>query len=359
MNYISPTHQAAGHEGYFTPEDGSLFIKATDQQEIDFYTQVQAHDDEQDDEQDDSYLGSKLSDWMPLYMGTLTSGDITKSNTSATTNNNNNNNNNNKKYIVLQNLYQGFKRPSILDIKLGALLTDPDSTSPDKIARLKEVSQSSTSGSLHFRICGMDVYNGNNTKLPTDIFPNMNKDALEIKKDNEYIFFNKLYGRSLTTDTINEGILLYFKHNFAEQQLGSRIIRRLLSTFLKRLQLLYNCILDYEIRIYSGSLLFIYESDLSMYGEGILDDDEKYDELDPLVQEPIIEVDDDDDEDEDEYEDGEDTQQSSQQFTPLSSLHFIDFAHAKFVKGKGHDDNIIIGIENLINIFEQLVQDYK
>ena len=58
--------------------------------------------------------------------------------------------------------------------------------------------------------------------------------------------------------------------------------------FHKRLQLLYNCLLDYEVRIFSGSLLFIYESDLTKW-ENVTEDN--YETYDPLVREMVREED--------------------------------------------------------------------
>ena len=149
----------------------------------------------------------------------------------------------------------------------------------------------------------------------------------------------------MSKDNIKEGLELYFNNH-----LPKAIVKRLLIVFHKRLQLLYNCLLDYEVRIFSGSLLFIYESDLTKW-ENVTEDN--YDTYDPLVRE-IVE-----DEDEDDEEVEEDSKKdNTQPLTPLSSLNFIDFAHAKFVEGQGHDENIVQGIENLIDIFNALIAKY-
>lgn len=73
--FIPSKHQAAGHDGcLISLGDNSIFAKLTNQQEIDFYNETQTLS--QDDE--DQLLGSKLVDWMPVFMGTLTQSDITK-----------------------------------------------------------------------------------------------------------------------------------------------------------------------------------------------------------------------------------------------------------------------------------------
>ncbi|KAK6461543.1 hypothetical protein DFJ63DRAFT_336332 [Scheffersomyces coipomensis] len=365
MNYVHPIHQAAGHDGYFTAEDNSVFIKATTPQEIQFYQQVQEFDSPNEDDSESSYSGSKLIDWLPIFMGTLSESAITERqidqiyhvdiDEAASKI---------PDYIVLQNLYHGFSKPSILDIKLGSLLTDPETTTPEKIERLRKVSESTTSGSLNLRICGMKVYTGQNANsYPVEeIFPNMLDTSIDkhtVDKDS-YITFNKVYGRSLDVNNIAQGILLYFKLYFGNHPHGKRIIFNLLTTFLRRFELLYNCLLEYPIRIYSGSLLFIYESDLTKWTEDVIYDTETYETADPMINESLVDEYGQDEDDIEELGDFATTHGIIEKFVPLSSLHIIDFAHAKFVDEElSYDENFIIGIENLIKIFKSLIEQYK
>jgi 1D-myo-inositol-tetrakisphosphate 5-kinase/inositol-polyphosphate multikinase len=101
----------------------------------------------------------------------------------------------------------------------------------------------------------------------------------------------------------------------------------------------------------------MYETDLSKWNipeNGVLPqdhfllDDEKYDSQDPLIKEFAVAEDDESDDENDEI-------------TPfsLSQLKLIDFAHSKLAPGKGHDENVIQGIENLIEIFQTLSDKYK
>lgn len=346
LDSLTPSkHQAAGHDGCLATD--SLFIKLTAQQEIDFYTKVQLYDQDVED----ASLGSQLSHWMPTFMGTLTQGDISKNQTTGP-----DQLASDKQYIVLLNSYHGFTHPSILDIKLGAKLTDDEVTAPEKIARLQKVSDATTSGSLNFRICGMKVYNGTSDAKPAnELYENMNDSSVSVNindiDNHKYLEFNKFYGRSLTKANVKEGLELYFNNH-----LPKPIVKRLLTVFYKRLQLLYNCLLDYEVRIFSGSLLFIYESDLTKW-ENVTDDN--YDMYNPLVREMAEEEEEDEHEHEHEETKEDNTKrQKTQPFTPLSSLNLIDFAHAKFVEGQGYDENIVQGVENLIDIFKTLLEKY-
>lgn len=321
MDFKPSAHQAAGHDGCLT--SGAVFAKLTTQQEIDFYAETLANAVDAD-------LGSHLSHWMPTYMGTLTedvvNGETLESKAEqalqATAKD--------KVYVVLQNLYYGFEKPSILDIKLGAVLVD-DTVAEEKRLRLAKVSESTTSGSLHFRVCGMKLYGGETGDKPEEVFDGMHE-TVEVEETSagNYFKFNKFYGRTLSKENAKEGIAHYLSYTGKNRTW-------LLSRFHQRLQLLYNCLLDAEVRIKSGSLFFIFENDPRKW-EGL--DESLYMERDPLVNEAL--------EDDDE-EDSE---------CPLSSLSFIDFAHAKYTEGEGPDENVIVGVENLIRIFAELLAEH-
>lgn len=351
MDFAPSEHQAAGHDGCLAA--GAVFAKLTTQLEIDFYAELALR------APPDAELGSHLSHWMPTYMGTLQQGAIGGENaivvdnatlvdgngstidasastidasTSTTAATDNATKKPDKQYIVLQNLYHGFLKPGILDIKLGAVLVD-DTVTEEKRQRLAKVSSSTTSGSLHFRVCGMKTYLGDrDTKPETEVFPGLNE-TVEVSKseDGYYLKYNKFYGRKLTDATVTNGILEFFKSEFINPKFA-------LTRFHQRLQLLYNCLIDSEARIVSGSLLFIYESDPEKW-TGL--DEQTYYSRDALIAEDINDDDDDDDDD--------------PQPTPLSRLNFIDFSHSKFVDGQGPDENVIVGVENLIGIFGKLV----
>lgn len=362
-------HQAAGHEGTLTDEDGSLFIKPTSSQEIEFYNQVIHHDEVIMSQQQPEMVGeSKLSDWMPMCFGELKPGVSNQlaNHDHGLPNFDGNINvvDDGKTYIVLENLYNNYKFPSILDIKLGSVLTDEDTT-PEKASRLAKVAQETTSGSHHFRICGMKVYSD---KIPQNqLFENMDK---TIVSNGDYLEYNKIYGRSLNGDTIESGIYQFFKSLNHDLK-----IYCLLNQFHKRLQMLYNCLLDYEVRIFSGSLLFIYENDDAKWQGINLLDEAAFQLKDPLIKVPLTNDDDDDYDDDDSNnninenkiknsntDNDQQKAETQDQITypsSLSQLNLIDFAHSKFTPGKGHDDNVLQGIENLIIIFNNLIEKYK
>ncbi|CCG25910.1 Ipk2 inositol polyphosphate multikinase [Candida orthopsilosis Co 90-125] len=407
LPFKASKHQAAGHDGCMTSD--SLFIKPTTRQELDFYTETVRRDVVKEESSEEGVpLGTLLSHWMPTFLGSLQKGELSTDSISGDLLTSSAWQDNalvqdDKEYIVLSNLYHGFKKPSILDIKLGSRLTDDAVTPLEKIQRLQKVSESTTSGSHSFRICGMKVYNGDDETKPNELFTGMNNtiavangeygdDSSESKSSHKYLVYDKFFGRSLDSKTIQQGLKLYFKPILSNKP----IFVCLLTNLILRLQLIFNCLLDCDTRMYSASLLFIYESDPEVLSQVAIAD---YQDHDPLVKEFDLSDDDDDDDDdgkdedkdkdegEGEEEDGSDAdavdsvgldnvakaynivkQANSESVdpkgeknasrTPLSSLHLIDFAHSKYVDGEGYDENVVEGVENLIKILEDIKSSY-
>lgn len=336
MEFTPSAHQAAGHEGIL--EAGAVFAKLTTQQEIDFYAQAKARQEANQN----TDLGADLYDWMPVFMGTLTQGAIknpeaitlgldTASDVLLQVDPSSK-----EKYIVLQNLLHGYKNPCILDIKLGAVLVD-DTVSEDKRQRLARVSAETTSGSLHFRVCGLKLFNGTSSEKPKELFVGQdNTISVEESETGLYLQFNKFFGRSLTDSKIKDCMNLFFVDS-----LPSALRKSLIRTFYNRLQLFYNCLVDTEVRIKSGSLFFCYEADPSQWD--ILE--EEYLEKDPLFDDFLV-------------DDGsDDATEDSIRIGSLSKLKFIDFAHSKFTAGQGCDENILVGVENLLSVFKELITE--
>ncbi|CDK29757.1 unnamed protein product [Kuraishia capsulata CBS 1993] len=337
-DFIPFPHQAAGHPGSLQSVDGSLFLKATTKQEIAFYEGLNAQEDNPDTD-----LGSKLLHWTPTFMGTLTLGatpDVVKKGNidaemMATVQSQSGSVDEltSKEYLVLRNALYGYSQPSVLDVKLGSILYD-ENTSSEKVQRLSEVSKNTTSGSLNFRVCGMKI---RHNQIPSDLEGVRMDDCTSLLKEegSDIITFDKTFGRSLTNETVTKGLGLFFRHN----RLPVNVQQKILEIFHLRLQILYNCLLDEEVRIRSGSLFFVFENDLSRWEQLEYDD--------PVIEEEFWEEEDDDDDDD----------ENKTPVARLSALKVIDFAHSKFVPGKGYDENVVKGVENLMSCFERLIRE--
>ncbi|MBI6010432.1 inositol polyphosphate kinase family protein, partial [Clostridium perfringens] len=92
------------------------------------------------------------------------------------------------------------------------------------------------------------------------------------------VVYDKNFGKGLTKQNVSRALMVIF------DTLPSRSIRRkVLNNFLMRLQLIYNCLLDAEVRIISGSLLFIVEGDHERW-KPVLENEDLYESMDPLIR---------------------------------------------------------------------------
>lgn len=364
-------HKAAGHEGPMQSIDGSLFVKPTTNQEIEFYNETQNRKMQLGQEVP---YGSSLCDWMPEFVGVLypgasndlireAGGNIEKDLLDKATDTLEVEGEN-KQYLILNNSLHGFSQPSIMDIKLGSILYD-SSANHDKVKRMQHVAANTTSGSLKFRIAGMIIKDDFQGKFPGEIPGIKLEEVCTREFEKGYLTFNKYFGRKLTKDTVSEGLKIFFRCNKLPEKVQNIIIQN----FHTRLQMLYNCLLDEEIRVVSGSLFFIFENDITRW--------EKLEFEDPIIAPQMTEEDDDDEDEEDEEEfpnytqkDGKNLLQIRKETTegehssdsdtehsdlaPLSTLKIIDFAHAKYTPREGHDEEIVSGIENLFGIIEHI-----
>lgn len=255
--------------------------------------------------------------------------------------------------IVMQNIAAGFTKPNILDVKLGARLWDDDAPQA-KRARLDDVAAKSTSGSLGFRIAGMKLWRhqgkdgaqmtaqGSN-KADEDLLMKDKEKEIgetnlwEYHEDTEYTSFNKLYGRKFNADNVQDGFKEYMgladgrSHSEDETVQTSEIV----DYFVGELEGIRNMLEEEESRMYSASLLFVYEGDPKEYAK-------KKEQL--LHSEDIPEDEDEEDDD------------GTKPEPKLAAVKLIDFAHARWTSGEGSDENSLQGVRSTEKIFKELKQ---
>ncbi|ODV58850.1 inositol polyphosphate multikinase [Ascoidea rubescens DSM 1968] len=402
-------HQVAGHDGTLIDTSGLIFAKLAYQSEIDFYTRLQysspeskicnldslnSHDGDYD--KYDEY-GSRLKDWVPVFMGTLTpyaysapnnegkdKDEITQliEKTSNAVRCGGGSDAKQPTYIILNNLLYGYNYPSVIDIKLGSVLTDPldPKISQKKHERLALVSKNTTSGSNSFRICGLRLFNDDD-KIDLDMLNSTysnrdgNRDDSFVKEEHiikqsynnkSYLKLNKGFGKSLKADNIKQALSLFFLSN----SLSPIRKKKILENTLNRLKLFYNCLLDEEIRIFSCSLLIAYENDREKWDA--LNDHEVLLRDYPFGSSSEYDDDEDDGDDEDDEEEEAEEEKEKVEYRrkyvenddfnggtsvdnpPLSSLNLIDLAHARSVPNQGRDENIVEGVYNLMEILKAI-----
>ena len=226
-------------------------------------------------------------------------------------------------HIVLENITNGFKKPNVLDLKLGAQLWD-EAAKPEKRARLDEVSAKTTSGSLGFRIAGMRTYKG----TPVPDVPAGLKDFVEQDKDGGYWVFNKMYGRKFSAQDIDSGFAEYIFPG-AKTTPELERAREVLAFFLGEVKDIIEVFEKKESRMYSASILLVYEGDVDEYA--------KTKQILRSAHHP-------EDEDEDE-----------ENVPKLAAVKMIDFAHATWQQGLGPDENALKGMRSTAGILKGLL----
>ena len=353
---------------------GELFIKPCHQPEIDFYDSVTAHPD--------------LVPHVPTYFGKISLGADTNAaqvagafvlpsetdpdppivhgvpGTMVVENAwapSNGGKIHTDSAVVLENLSAHFKKPNILDVKLGSRLWANDAPIAKRV-KLDKVAEETTSNPLGLRIEGMNIYQG----ALGNTVGNATSDG--------YRFYDKSYGRSLTTGTIVGGFEEYFQVGDGVKAKGP--IRKVIRRFMENLRSMESALEKEESRMYSASLLFVYEGDQqtledafvterdiiatltsrlsdgddSTNGKGAATDDRATKGIDSTSGKHTADVnvgDRDGEEDAGEDEEGV-------KFPAIQSLKLIDFAHAEWTPGQGPDENILRGIRNTSKILAGL-----
>lgn len=202
-------------------------------------------------------------------------------------------------HLLLQNLTAPYRKPNIIDIKMGTQTYEP--TAPYN-KQIKEISKYPRQREFGFRIVGMGVH----------------------QPSGEYEYWDKNYGVSLTTiDEVTNALSTFFRCNDDEAVVANTKKKRggnpqyfdnTLSVVIDKL----NQIKDWfevdnpSLAFYASSILIVYEGD---YIQG---DDEKI--MGSNNEEPVVKI--------------------------------IDFAHV--CRQTGTDLGYITGVRNLINIVEEL-----
>ena len=237
-------------------------------------------------------------------------------------------------HIILENIAHGFDHPNILDVKLGRRLWADDAPAA-KRQKLDKSTEETTSGTLAFRIAGMKTWLGKAVKN-------------ELEDVNGYRKYDKSYGRTLTVKNIQQGFEDYFFMGSAG--VTSNLARKVIERFLDDLRGLREVLEHEESRMYSASLLFVYE------GNG----DSLRKKLEaatvPLSSEELRSTKtlNNTDATSTEESDGM-SDRSEEELSKIQALKMIDFAHAKWTPGQGPDENILCGIRNVIKTLEELL----
>ncbi|KAF4123000.1 inositol-polyphosphate multikinase [Geosmithia morbida] len=393
-------HAVAGHAGTLCDGDGKLFIKPCMQKEIDFYQHVQREASDPD-ESKEKYRD--LSDILPVFMGTLMLTDPTDQRISDAVTGVVSNSGTvmtdkeqistalseqvakvaeaaaaaaqqqNKKgsgqgggektelagagaaeqewiptnggpiktdrAIVLGNASYGFKKPNVLDVKLGVRLYADDAPVKKKV-KMEKLSSETTHRSHGFRVSGMKVFRGSADPAQLD--------------DEGFQVYDKDFGRlTVTEDNVAAEISKFVFNREAgiDRHLG-RAVCRALATEVARVE---NVIRQHEFTMYSASLLIMFEGDGKALEKAIQYNNETVDAIEDAVAaakrvDSGIVLD-----DEGDFVTAADSDDDDEAKPPrVYTVKLIDFAHVDWTPGKGPDQNLLKGVSSIRKVFEEL-----
>lgn len=277
--------------------------------------------------------------------------------------------------IVLENLTSGYTKPNILDAKLGKRLWADDAPL-EKRQRFNSISEETTHKNFGCRIAGMRIYKGS-------------EDPAELDEE-EYRIYDRDYGRVAVKDENFIDEVRRFVFNKAagiDDGLGKAVCEG----FARELKRVEEVLMAHETRMYSSSILFIFEGDGKALDAAIERNNTLADEIEAGVVEAgaveaklpdtirldsgiVMDGEDSDGESPDDKDPsngggpsdgkdpnghGPDNEGSDSDETPLlipkvHTLKLIDCAHAKWEPGQGPDENTLAGIRSLYKIFDDL-----
>lgn len=333
--FTAYSHAAAGHEGVRADPTGALLIKPCTSAEVDFYASAVDH--------------PVFQQFMPTFMGNLIPNEnqdlqqiasqisapvilegLEREATSAWVPSGG------KKIdtglsIVLENVTAGFKQPNVIDLKLGARLWADDAPEA-KRRKLDQVSSETTSLSLGFRIAGMKVYRPHETAKPDVKF----SEHIDVMNDG-YLSYNKYYGRGFDASNVQDAFLEFFggKETMKKPKRTQMVVKRL----ARALKGLIPVLEKEEIRMYSASLLMVYEGDEEAM-EAALEEEKQ------RAENPIT------DSGADSEQDGETDEDEEEPKSKVHDLRLIDFAHASWTPGKGPDENALQGLRSVLSVLD-------
>lgn len=249
--------------------------------------------------------------------------------------------------VVLENVAAGYKRPNVLDVKLGARLWADDAPLEKRI-RLDRAAAETTSKSLGFRIAGMKTYQGLGAARRIDV------------SSDGYRVFDKNYGRSFTPETVQQGFRDFFQlENGVASNDKKDPIRKTIGRFLDSLNEVVQVLEQEESRMYSASLLFVYEGDVEARESAFPEERRILEEITSARDQQRTfgnnaQLDDGRALDEDDGADY-DSEEDIARLPCIQTVKLIDFAHAQWVAGLGPDENILHGIRSVIQLMRGLI----
>ncbi|CAI2162128.1 5756_t:CDS:2 [Funneliformis geosporum] len=246
-------HQIGGHDRLLSVNDGFVVIKPCNDIEKEFYEHSVLHPD--------------FAKWIPTYYGSLQLQGIQSTVTADITSNEQKTiedfvqsvkeeispqHVNVTGAICIKNLLFSFKKPCIMDLKLGTQLWGEDADEP-KRQKMIQKAKITTSSSIGIRIVGFQVYQ---------------------RSTDSYFNYTKEESYSATPDTVQSIFA-----NFFTAEISNDHRRLIIKRFLSDLETFFKVLENQELRLYSSSLFFVYEGDSDALTEAIKKEQDELKEI--------------------------------------------------------------------------------
>jgi 1D-myo-inositol-tetrakisphosphate 5-kinase/inositol-polyphosphate multikinase len=285
--------------------------------------------------------------------------------------------------IALLNASYGFKKPNIMDTKMGQQLWSKHA-SEEKKERFDKITESTTHKHYGFRIAGMQVYKGSHPRYTKP--DGKEEPSVNVTGPNEegYLMYNKFWGRDDVNDfNLQDSLKLFIFNKDAgiDEELG-KLVAGLFARDLRRVE---EVLQKEESRMYSSSLLFVFEGDGAALRTAIEEAKAEEAEIERLEAQAMasvnkrsapravsanLRVDSGIGMDDEEFkfvtesvtfdrglgEEGSEDDDSEElsSFPHIYTLKVIDFAHAEWTPGLGPDEAVLLGVRSLADMFEKL-----
>jgi 1D-myo-inositol-tetrakisphosphate 5-kinase/inositol-polyphosphate multikinase len=261
--------------------------------------------------------------------------------------------------VVLENVAAGFKYPNVLDVKLGARLWADDAP-PSKRQKFDELANRTTTGTLGFRVAGMKIRHHHEEEEHDATHQKKEEeeeDPAHVQIKNGYKSYTKYYGQSFSQHTILDAFTTYLGGVHTDPRTGKKVFRRkragmIVQRFIRELESIQYVLENEESRMYSASVLMVYEGDDEALEVAIEQEQKEMEQEVPMDNEMVDGDDEDEDGEEDEDEDEDDDEVSPPK---VHEVRLIDFAHASWTPGQGPDGNMLMGVKNILRILMDLV----
>jgi len=266
-------------------------------------------------------MPKQLSQLVPGFVGTLSIGnneDGQEFYSSSSKNSSNSEGSSSSDYLVLENLTMGYKKPCVLDLKMGTRMYGDFATEAKRQSQKKKTVKT-TSAKLGVRFCGSQRYSVS-------------------KKNFEKL--DKYVGRKATETEFRDLLANFFNNNgFLRTDIISYVINEVRD--LRKSLLNLN-----QFRFYSSSLLIIYEGrQFSNFSDTVTNGNGSFESENSM--------------DCDSFNAPRRSRKAS-----LAKIKIIDFANATMpgvfeddIVHEGPDSGFLLGLENLQEILESLFED--